>query len=79
MECDVLNKIKRRKAVINCTVSPYIKDKLDEMVSYGMFSTVSDAVTIALMELIHRNENELKALKAEHSASKMVVSTTETL
>jgi Arc/MetJ-type ribon-helix-helix transcriptional regulator len=77
--CDVLDRIKRRKAVINCTVSPYIKDRIDEMVAYGMFSTISDAVAIALMELINRNEGELKALKSEHRESKMVVSTAETL
>ena len=48
--CGILNRIKRRKSVINCTVSPYIKDKIDEMVAYGMFSTISDAVAISLME-----------------------------
>ncbi|MHC1631280.1 MAG: hypothetical protein ACXQT4_03155 [Methanotrichaceae archaeon] len=69
----------RRKAVINCTVSPYIKDRIDEMVAYGMFSTVSDAVTISLMELINRNDTELKALKNEQRKSKMEISTTETL
>jgi len=77
--CDILDRIKRRKAVINCTVSPYIKSRIDEMVAYGMFSTISDAVAIALMELINRNEDELKALMSEHRKSKMMVSTAETL
>jgi Arc/MetJ-type ribon-helix-helix transcriptional regulator len=53
--------IRRRKAVINCTVSPYIKDKIEELVEYGRFSTISDAVAIALLELIHKHEAELKA------------------
>ncbi|MHC1631277.1 MAG: hypothetical protein ACXQT4_03140 [Methanotrichaceae archaeon] len=56
---------RRRKVVINCTVSPYIKDRIEELVAYGRFSTISDAVAIALLEMIHKHESELHAINED--------------
>ncbi|MCX6669031.1 MAG: hypothetical protein NTV25_04380 [Methanothrix sp.] len=52
---------KRRKAEIKCTVSLDTKDRIEELVEYGRFSTTSDVVEIALEELIHEIEDELHA------------------
>ncbi len=60
-----MTEFRRRKAVINCTISPYIKDRLDEMIAYGRFSTISDAVAIALLELIHKHESDHQATSEE--------------
>ena len=57
-----MTELRRRKAVINCAVSPYIKDRIEELVEYGRFSTISDAVAIALLEMIHKHESELQAV-----------------
>jgi len=41
---------------IKCTVSLDTRDRIEELVEDGRFSTISDAVEIALEELIHNIE-----------------------
>jgi Arc/MetJ-type ribon-helix-helix transcriptional regulator len=41
---------------IKCEVSLDTKDRIEELVEHGRFSTISDAVEIALEELIHNIE-----------------------
>jgi Arc/MetJ-type ribon-helix-helix transcriptional regulator len=41
---------------IKCTVSLDTRDRIEELVEHGRFSTISDAVEIALEELIHNIE-----------------------
>jgi len=47
---------KRRKAEIKCTVSLDTRDRIEKLVEKGRFPTISDAVEIALEELIHKIE-----------------------
>ncbi len=56
---DILSK--RRKVEIKCMVSLDIKDQIEEMVEYGRFSTISNAVEIALREMVYRIEDETYA------------------
>ncbi|MHC1630893.1 MAG: hypothetical protein ACXQT4_01140 [Methanotrichaceae archaeon] len=58
IEMDVLEK---QKSEIKCMVSLDIKDRIEELVDYGKFSTISDAVEIALVELIYRIKDETYA------------------
>jgi len=41
---------------IKCAVSLDTRDRIEELVEHGRFSTISDAVEIALEELIHNIE-----------------------
>ena len=48
----------RHNMDIKCTVSLDMRDQIEELVESGRFSTIGDAVEIALEELIHKIEDE---------------------
>ena len=52
---------KRNKETISATISPYLKAQVEDIVRTGEFSSTSDFVCIAIMELI----NKLDARKDE--------------
>lgn len=52
---------KKRKEEIKCTISLDTRDRTRELVENGRFSTISDAVEIALEEQVHRIEEDLSA------------------
>jgi Arc/MetJ-type ribon-helix-helix transcriptional regulator len=56
---------KRRKAEIKCTVSLDTRDRIEELVEHGRFSTISDAVEIALEDLIPKIESGPYATRCE--------------
>jgi len=47
---------KRNKETITSTVSPYLKTQVEEIVATGEFSSISDFVSIAVMDLIKKLE-----------------------
>jgi len=49
---------KRNKETISATVSPYLKVQVEEIVETGEFSSTSDFVTIAIMDLIKKLESK---------------------
>jgi Arc/MetJ-type ribon-helix-helix transcriptional regulator len=52
-----LAELERHNTEIKCMVSLDTKDRIEELVEHGRFSTTSDAVEIALEELIHEIED----------------------
>jgi len=49
-------KLEEHNKEIKCTVSLDMRDRIEELIEHGRFSTISDAVEIALEELIHNIE-----------------------
>jgi len=50
--------LEEQKTEIKCSVSLDMRDGIEKLVESGRFSTISDAVEIALEGLIHKIENE---------------------
>lgn len=48
------------KEKVNITISPYLKEKADELVATEKFSSMSDLVSIALAEFIGKYSREQK-------------------
>jgi len=47
-----MNAVKRNKYTISATVSPYLKEQVEELVATGKFSSISDVVSIAISEFV---------------------------
>jgi len=52
----IMTSQKRNKETITSTVSPYLKTQVEEIVATGEFSSISDFVSIAVMDLIKKLE-----------------------
>ena len=57
--------LERHNTEIKCTVSLDMKGRIEELVEDGRFSTISDAVEIALEELIPKIESGPYATRCE--------------
>jgi hypothetical protein len=56
-------KYNRKSEQLNISVSPYIKEQLEELVERGLFSNISDAVRWAIAKMIAEFEAEGKIPK----------------
>ena len=56
-----MTELERHNTEIKCTVSLDMRDRIEELVEHGRFSTISDAVEIALEELTLKIEGERSA------------------
>lgn len=50
--------VKRNKPLLTVSVSPYLKEQANELVSSGKFGSMSDLVSIALAEFIGKYKKE---------------------
>ena len=57
--------LERHNTEIKCAVSLDTRDRIEELVEHGRFPTFSDAVEIALEELIHNTEGGPYATRCE--------------
>jgi len=58
-------KQERKSVQLNITISPYLREQLQELVDRGMFSNISDAVRHAVHEMIARMETQGKLKPVE--------------
>ena len=66
-----MNTVKRNKYTISATVSPYLKEQVEELVASGKFSSISDVVSIAISEFVGAYKRD--QLEKEKSAAAPVI------